>query len=124
MRIEALIGDLDQPLVEQLLILSLLVTSHKHDRCPLRVKSKSRPPDFAATVRSKPQFFHVRVLRSHKSIDMRTSGFWPGHLYRLGDRKQIVLHFFSEGLKLDIKFVTELYVPAHALAHDQNITLK
>lgn len=51
MRIEPPVCDFDQPLVIQRLIPALLFSGNQHYGGSVRIKRKSRPPDFTAAVR-------------------------------------------------------------------------
>ena len=116
MQIEPPVRDFDQPLVKQLLIPALLFSGDLRYGGSVRIKCKSRSPDFTAVVRGKAQLLHVRVLRAIKGIDMRMARFRTGDLHRLGSRRQVVLHALCQSFELSIEFVMEQHVPAHELA--------
>ena len=66
MRVEASVGETDEPLVKPLLVGTALVTGYEKYRLPVRVKGERYAPNLA--VPSEPEFLHVDVLRSLQRV--------------------------------------------------------
>jgi hypothetical protein len=105
MQIEPPVRDFDQPFVKPLLIPALLFSGNQHYGGSVRIKRKSRPPDFTSAVCAKAQLLHVRVLRAVKGSDMRPARFRAGDLHCFGGCQQVVLHVFFQRLEFGIEFV-------------------
>jgi hypothetical protein len=109
--IKPFIGHGDQTPIEPLLIRSALVSSHKQDCPPARIKRKSDSPNFACP--SKPEFLHVRVSRTFQGIDSRTTKIRPELPQQQRMGKQFVLEALFEGLELGVELALEQHLPSH-----------
>ncbi len=111
MRVEASVGETDEPLVKPLLVGTALVTGYEKYRLPVRVKGERYAPNLA--VPSEPEFLHVDVLRSLQRVHRGAPEARPKLAQQQGMGEKLILQALGEFLKLAVKLVVEEYRPDH-----------
>ena len=112
MRVEASVGETDEPFVKPLLVGTALVTGHEKHRLPVRVKGEGHAP--YRSLPAEPQFLHVGVLRFLQRVDRGAPEARPKLAQQQGMGEKLILQALGEGLKLAVELDVEEYRPDHA----------